>query len=307
MFGDKNSGLNTVLLFVIGVLTTYSVGITCWPPPRQPLATQEAVVPRTIVVAQPAPKTTLEAAKPLAPQPAAEANLLAETPKVLTTEQIAARCEKSIALVSGKYATGTGFLVRPSVLVTNAHVLALERIEEVVVTFPAQKVSMTPELVYEDPQRDLALFAVRSDLPALEVQSDYKFRRGQEVTVIGNPGVGNKVLENAVSRGVMSTQVTVEGQTFYQLNIAVNPGNSGGPTIDSFGKVIGVVSAKNFKLEAMAFCIPASIWPRPSPRSILKSATKKWYRQCTEHELSRFTSMHSAMSTPKRYPGRLVV
>ena len=98
-----------------------------------------------------------------------------------------------------------------------------------------------------------------TDLSPLEIDPSYQFRRGQEVTVIGNPGIGNKlVLENAVSRGVMSTTAVIEGQSFYQLSIAINPGNSGGPVIDSTGRVIGVATLKATSLEATAFCIPAN-------------------------------------------------
>ena len=65
------------------------------------------------------------------------------------------------------------------------------------------------------------------------------------------------VLENAVSRGVMSTKTVIGDQNFYQLGIAINPGNSGGPVIDSSGKVIGIATLKMTRLEATAFCIPA--------------------------------------------------
>ncbi len=56
----------------------------------------------------------------------------------------------------------------------------------------------------------------------------------------------------------MSTEAVMEGRHFYQLSIAVNPGNSGGPTIDSSGKVFGVVTLKSTRMEATAFCIPAA-------------------------------------------------
>jgi S1-C subfamily serine protease len=196
----------------------------------------------------------------VAPQPAGNTAPPAQTSSALTTEEIAARCNRSIALVSGRISTGTGFLVRHGLLATNAHVLAGERIENILVTFPSEaSASLTPELLLEDPRRDLALLAVPTDLPPLEIESAYQFRRGQDVTVIGNPGVeGKLILKNAVSRGVMSTEAVIEGRSFYQLNIAINPGNSGGPTIDSSGKVIGVVNSKAARLESIAFCIPSA-------------------------------------------------
>src|SRR5207248_2469951 len=81
--------------------------------------------------------------------------------------------------------------------------------------------------------------------------------KGEDVTVIGNPGVdGETVLENAISRGVMSTKAEIDGRKFYQLGIAVNPGNSGGPVFDSAGRVIGVVTLRIPGKEELSFCIP---------------------------------------------------
>ena len=81
-------------------------------------------------------------------------------------------------------------------------------------------------LVYQDKLRDLAFLAVETDLPALAVASEHQFRKGEDVTVIGNPGLGGEmVLENAISRGVVSSKVKLNGQDFLQLGIAINPGN----------------------------------------------------------------------------------
>ena len=75
--------------------------------------------------------------------------------------------------------------------------------------------------------------------------------------MIGNPGLGDDVvLENAISRGVMSSRTVIDGQDFLQMSIAINPGNSGGPAFDSAGRVIGVATLKSSKAESMGFCIP---------------------------------------------------
>ncbi len=85
----------------------------------------------------------------------------------------------------------------------------------------------------------------------------YRFVKGEDITVIGNPGLGDEiVLENAISRGVMSSRTVLDGQDYLQLSIAINPGNSGGPVFDSAGRVIGVATLKSTKAEALAFCIP---------------------------------------------------
>ena len=100
------------------------------------------------------------------PEPAVAASSAAGTARVLTTEEIARRCERAIAIVSGRHAAGTGFLVRPGVLATNSHILAVERIEDLRVTFPAAKIgSMMTELLFEDPQRDLRCSLFRPTLP----------------------------------------------------------------------------------------------------------------------------------------------
>jgi S1-C subfamily serine protease/HEAT repeat protein len=180
----------------------------------------------------------------------------------MTTAEIVARSEPSVALVKGKQGLGTGFLVKPGILVTSAHVIAHERIHDIEIRFPsadeARKGPFSAELLDQDRVRDLAILEVKSDLPPLEVADSYEFKKGEDITVIGNPGVGSDlVLENAVSRGVASSQVVIDGQSFLQLGVSINPGNSGGPVFDARGRVIGVASLRTTRQEALAFCIPA--------------------------------------------------
>ena len=109
-------------------------------------------------------------------------------------------------MITGDGSVGTGFLVRPGVIATNAHVIDGEFITNLRVRFPsaekAQQGPITAELLYEDTRRDLAFLRVKSSLPPLRIATSYTFRKGEDVTAIGNPGAGGElILENAISRG----------------------------------------------------------------------------------------------------------
>jgi Trypsin-like peptidase domain len=179
----------------------------------------------------------------------------------LSSAEIAAESEQSIAMITGDGSVGTGFLIRTGIITTNAHVIESEFVTNLRVRFPsaekAQQGPLPAELLYEDTRRDIAFLRVKSSLPPLRIATSYTFRKGEDVTVIGNPGAGGElILENAISRGLMSTRTSFEGQRYYQLGIAVNPGNSGGPVFNSSGAVIGIVTRKSAEQEALAFCIP---------------------------------------------------
>lgn len=178
------------------------------------------------------------------------------------TEEIVAEVEEAVALIRGKNSSGTGFVVLPGIIATNSHVIDSEEIKDLSVHFPsetgAKKGPFTAQLLYEDPKRDLAFLEIPSkDHLPLSIIRDYNFRRGQKVIVVGNPGRGDgAVLENAVTEGILSTQTEMDDLPFYQLSIAINSGNSGGPVFNDEGDVLGVVTLKSAKAEAMAYCIP---------------------------------------------------
>ena len=178
------------------------------------------------------------------------------------TEEIVAETESSVALINGKRGSGSGFVVLPGIVATNSHVIGSEKIDEIEVIFPsetgAKKGPFSAKLLYEDAARDLAFLEIPTkDHTLLQVVQDYKFRRGQRVIAIGNPGLGDgQILENAVSEGILSTQTEVEKQPYYQLSISINVGNSGGPVFTDEGDVLGVVTLKGAQTEGVAFCIP---------------------------------------------------
>jgi S1-C subfamily serine protease/HEAT repeat protein len=213
--------------------------------------------------------TTKTKAKPAStnPAPAARPPVVAVEPveevpgRLMTSSDIVARYEASVALIKGKKGTGTGFIVRQGVVATNAHVIDGERTKDIEVRFPsADKARQGPfaaKILFQDKIRDLVLLGVATDLPPVRIAEGYKFIKGEDVTVIGNPGVGGQmVLENAISRGIVSSMTKLNNHAFIQLSIAINPGNSGGPVFDTKGRVIGVVTLKTTKQEGLAFAIP---------------------------------------------------
>lgn len=187
----------------------------------------------------------------------------AEWSKERNTEQIVDKCGPSVARISYKVgkkdAGGTGFMIRPGLIATNAHVIESALPEELMVSYPSAKDiaknNYPAKVVYFDRKRDLAFLAVEPKVPALRLADNFEFKSGKGITIIGCPGVGNLTLRNAVTTGVLSTESEVEKMPYFQLDASVNPGNSGGPVMDSRGQVVGVVTLKANQ-EKIAFCIP---------------------------------------------------
>jgi S1-C subfamily serine protease len=214
------------------------------------------------------------------------------TSKDLTAEEIVTRFGPSVVVVKSKFGSGTGFFIGPRVICTNYHVIDDSAASELEIHYPAVKLfvgfSSVESVLYADPKRDLAILQLKPhrDLPSELVLADqYTFRGGQPVTVIGSPSAGgDKILENAVTPGMMSTQTDLEGQSYYQLSAAINPGNSGGPVFDSKGRVIGVVTLKATYKEGIAFCIPVD-----SVLSGLKTGKGR-----SDDDIQRVTMEHDA-------------
>jgi S1-C subfamily serine protease len=217
-------------------------------------------------VTLPGPHPPLEATERSTPQPVAASGDWAPARRAghdqaLGSEELVAECGPAVAIVRGKVSSGSGFLVAPRVLATNAHVIAPEFMDQIEVHFPSapegKRGPFTATLLLTDQRRDLAFLSVPTDLPPLDLAEAYTFRSGQEIIVIGSPGFRAGVfLPNAVNRGLMSTLLRLEGQLFYQVGVSVNPGNSGGPMLDMSGQVLGVVTMKSREKDGIALCVP---------------------------------------------------
>ena len=134
---------------------------------------------------------------------------------------------------------GSGFVLSADgYVMTNAHVV--EGATTIYVTL-TDKREFKGKLIGLDKRSDVALVKIEaSGLPRIAIGDSKAIRVGQWVLAIGSP-FG---LENTVTAGIVSAKSRDTGELlpFIQTDVAVNPGNSGGPLINMRGEVIGINS-----------------------------------------------------------------
>ncbi|HEY8382720.1 MAG TPA: trypsin-like peptidase domain-containing protein [Microvirga sp.] len=160
---------------------------------------------------------------------------------------------------NARQSQGSGFFVSADgYVVTNNHVV--ENGSEVQVVMDDGK-TLDAKVIGTDPKTDLALLKVEgSDFPFVKLAGQ-KARVGDWVLAVGNPfGLGG-----TVTAGIVSAQHRDIGQgpydDFIQIDAPVNRGNSGGPTFNLAGEVVGVNTAifsPSGGNVGIAFAIPAS-------------------------------------------------
>ena len=151
---------------------------------------------------------------------------------------------------------GSGFIISADgYLMTNHHVV--DGADEIYVTL-TDKRELKGRLIGSDRRTDVALVKIEgTNLPALKIGDPHKLRVGEWVVAIGSP-FG---LENSVTAGIVSAKGRDTGDylPFIQTDVAVNPGNSGGPLLNMRGEVIGINSqiySRTGGFMGISFAIP---------------------------------------------------
>jgi S1-C subfamily serine protease len=153
---------------------------------------------------------------------------------------------------------GSGWAVRPNLIVTNAHVVA--GADDTTVT-TQDGVELDATAVYYEPEDDLALLRVEAKLPTLKVAEGNS--DGDEAAVLGYPENGPytvtparvgetraTVSEDSYGRGPVERTITALGGD-------VRSGNSGGPLLNAKGEAVGVVFAATTSGPKGGFAVPA--------------------------------------------------
>jgi serine protease Do len=156
---------------------------------------------------------------------------------------------------------GSGFIVSPDgYILTNAHVV--DGVKEVHVKLTDRR-EFTAKVIGEDKKTDVALIKIAAqNLPAVKIGDSKGVQVGQWVAAVGSP-FG---FENSVTAGIVSaTSRSLPGGSyvpFIQTDVAVNPGNSGGPLFDLDGNVVGINSqiySASGGYMGLSFAIPIDV------------------------------------------------
>jgi len=154
-----------------------------------------------------------------------------------------------------KFGAGSGFVIAPSYVVTNYHVInKAEILKGIVVRLPRDKtLHGIHSVVARDNVHDLALLYVPTlRAPALKLGSDATLRIGQKLYVAGNP----KGLEGTFSDGLLSAMHREDDQL--QMTAPISHGSSGGPVLNERGEVIGISVAVLETGQNLNFAVPVS-------------------------------------------------
>jgi serine protease Do len=151
---------------------------------------------------------------------------------------------------------GSGFIISNDGLVlTNAHVV--EGADEVIVTLTDRR-EFKAKVLGADKRSDVAVLKLEATgLPYLRTGDSNKIRVGEWVIAIGSPFN----LENSVSAGIISAKARDTGDylPLIQTDVAVNPGNSGGPLINMRGEVVGInsqIATMSGGYNGISFAVP---------------------------------------------------
>lgn len=159
---------------------------------------------------------------------------------------------------------GSGFVIddpEGQVVVTNFHVLAAGTAPASArLTLPDGSERQTPlDVVMVSREADLALLRPANKIVAQPLRLEDQLPAvGESVAAVGYPGVAGSAFVRTFEPGtITAAQRHLGADDFIQTNANVNPGNSGGPLVDSCGRVVGVVTAQHASTQRLGLVIPA--------------------------------------------------
>jgi serine protease Do len=196
---------------------------------------------------------------------------------------------------------GSGFIISADgIILTNAHVVRDAR--EVVVKLTDRR-EFRAKVLGSDPKTDVAVLKIDAkNLPVVPLAKADNLKVGEWVLAIGSP----YGLDNTVTAGVVSAK----GRTlpddsyvpFIQTDVAVNPGNSGGPLFNTRGEVVGINSqiySQTGGYQGLSFAIPIDVATKIKDQIVSKGKVEHARLGVTVQEINQGFADSFKLATPE--------
>lgn len=220
------------------------------------------------LLAETPPPAVAERATPLASVPP-------DSTEPLSVERLIELVRQSVVVVSftGRdnktVGLGSGFVIsKDGLIATNLHVIGEAR--PIFVQTADGKRHPVTAIHATDRVMDLAVLRIAAkDLPPLPLGDSSALKQGEDIVALGNP----EGLTFSVVKGVVSGRREIDGKPMIQLAIPIEQGNSGGPLLDRFGRVHGILTMKSLVTRNLGFAVeinslkPLLEKPNPVPLS----------------------------------------
>lgn len=165
---------------------------------------------------------------------------------------------ESIVTIKVEHGFASGVIISSEgYVITNYHIIEGKNFIDATLS---NGITLQMQVIRESPDYDLALLKINgSGFKSLPLGDSSEQIVGEEVFAIGTPF--HTELSQSVTKGIISGKRIFREKEYIQTDVKVNPGNSGGPLINSKGEIIGIVTLKVVELgyEGLAFCIPVNI------------------------------------------------
>ncbi|MEM3154188.1 MAG: trypsin-like peptidase domain-containing protein [Candidatus Woesearchaeota archaeon] len=102
-----------------------------------------------------------------------------------------------------------------------------------------------------DVKKDIAVLKIEGSFNRLRFSNSDGVTAGERVIALGSPAG----LEFSVNEGIVSARRILDNVEYLQIDVALNPGNSGGPVVDASGKIVGISNWKLKEYEGLSFAI----------------------------------------------------
>lgn len=192
---------------------------------------------------------------------------VAEKKGPITFEKLPKLTESARSKRTHLAGSGSGFfLTTDGYLLTNHHVV--DGAEELMVVFQGR--AYPAELRAKNRESDLALLKLQGTFTPVSFAAEGTCIVGQTIFVVGYPKLQLQGLEPKVTKGVISSRSGFKGEeSSYQMDAAIQPGNSGGPVSDESGHVVGVSVASLIGGQNVNYAIKLGEVERFLPKGVV--------------------------------------